>query len=572
MRLPARFAVRRAFAVALAAALAATPAAAYAAGYFLPGIGVRSMARGTAITVNGDSPLVMYENVALLARVKGLVVTVDVNVVNQWFDYQRTPDQYGSRWANLAGNDAAGNPCRDNPLSCPNATPTTPEADRAAVSLADGAENRLFRQNELERLGGAPTTQYAGVSNRNVPFPIPLLMASWDMNTDNWVLGFGLYGPSRGNTRLPATGPQRYLMHRQDVFQVNAQLSLAGEFWDDRIQVGLGAIYATTWLNQQLSLASTPIRNVAPELATGASSGVRWLDPDLDVQFSVNPQDWTQFGATAGFRINPVAGFAVAGSVFYMMDVDAAGTFSNKLPPSLASSAKLIGDSIRIRVAMPLIARFGIGWEEKGKWDIELTGVYEGWGRHRDIRISYPNGVTIQPTLGGVNVPAVNLPPIRQLKTLQDAWSLRLGSSWHVLPGTLVLRAGGYYESTAVPEKSMATDAIDSGKFGVGAGFTYTIAGVDIDFGLQYVYLMPITVKNTQRFAINPVDEGFTREGEPAGTGLPGRTNIPGALGRYDGMQYLIGGVGLTLHFDEFFKFGPKHRSRPAAEADAPAN
>src|SRR5690606_31826287 len=85
----------------------------------------------------------------------------------------------------------------------------------------------------------------------------PSFAASWDMLTDDWVIGLAFYGNSRGNYKVPKDGPQRYMLTYQEQWRLFMHLAAAGEFWDDRIRIGLGLAFTRTWFRQDLKLMAT---------------------------------------------------------------------------------------------------------------------------------------------------------------------------------------------------------------------------------------------------------------------------------------------------------------------------
>ena len=77
----------------------------------------------------------------------------------------------------------------------------------------------------------------------------------------------------------------------------------------------------------------------------------------------------------------------------------------------------------------------------------------------------------------------------------QDNWSFRLGGEY-ALSRKLQLRTGGYYDTPAVPDRTLERQYSDSHKFGVSLGATLRAAGWRFDLGGDVIVPRVRTVEN----------------------------------------------------------------------------
>ena len=75
--------------------------------------------------------------------------------------------------------------------------------------------------------------------------------------------------------------------------------------------------------------------------------------------------------------------------------------------------------------------------------------------------------------------------PIVMPKDWQDAYSIRLGTEWRLLQNTLSLSAGGYYESSAIPNETLTVDTLDADKYGAGLGIAYQLGNINLELAYQ---------------------------------------------------------------------------------------
>lgn len=174
-------------------------------------------------------------------------------------------------------------------------------------------------------------------------------------------------------------------------------------------------------------------------------------------------------------------------------------------------------------------ARYYFGPRDDERGDVELDGVYEGWGRIKTFTSNFnTNLATID-----ASVP----------HNYQDAFSLRLGGAYNLRLGQarLALRAGAYYESAAVPEQWSRLDFDAFARVGAAVGAGYKLRGFTINASFAYVYMPTRTVTDSK---VTPIYALF-----PA----PAQTS---ALNGAFESRLWIAGIGVSMSLDEVLKRG----------------
>ena len=103
----------------------------------------------------------------------------------------------------------------------------------------------------------------------------------------------------------------------------------------------------------------------------------------------------------------------------------------------------------------------------------------------------------------------------------KDTWTARAGADVQVTP-EVALRGGAYYETNAVPDRVIERQYLDTNKFGVAAGMTYTFGSFRIDAAVDAVLPSTRTVND------NTADT----------TSFPADRNI--APGKYEAAYYTL--------------------------------
>ena len=73
-------------------------------------------------------------------------------------------------------------------------------------------------------------------------------------------------------------------------------------------------------------------------------------------------------------------------------------------------------------------------------------------------------------------------------KAWRDTYSVRLGGDWNAVPGWLSVRAGGYWESGAVPDRYTHLDFPSFDRGGVSLGLTVDLGPVALSAAYMHVF------------------------------------------------------------------------------------
>ncbi|NOY24250.1 MAG: hypothetical protein GXP62_00090 [Oligoflexia bacterium] len=190
---------------------------------------------------------------------------------------------------------------------------------------------------------------------------------------------------------------------------------------------------------------------------------------------------------------------------------------------------------------MPWIIRMGVAVRPVERVEIEAAAVYQNWKSAQQITVSNVN-LTLKST-GNPILPddQTITDDIVLPQGYADAWSLRLGGDAE-LTDFLTVRAGTYYETSAIPPEVVTVTLVDGKKWGLATGMSALIKDrISIDFGFiqSFIATQHITNSTYRRIEV-PVDlvaVGFNgeplqiREGQVVGNGTLSSSVTVGSLG-----------------------------------------
>lgn len=356
--------------------------------------------------------------------------------------------------------------------------------------------------------------------------PVPLLGYQDNFGLPDLVFGFGLMAPNAQAYRYPSEvdgkpAPQRYSLIATDkslIVHLAAGVAYRGI---KGLSIG-GTVHVVTGRFYTETVFSACDGFVCPENNPE--------DPEFDTYSTV---DLNPFAALTGglgvtYEIHPVR-LGASFMVPYSISGDA--KLKAELPDHPAfDEAKLEGSQVSLNVPFPAILRAGIEVMPVDHLSIELTGVYEGWSRQKDIVVK-PKDIWMRNILG---IGDYQVGTIRLKRDMQDVWSARLGGEYEFEKQKLAVRAGTAYENGAFSNRSLSPLTLDSNKLLVSAGAGLKLLEtltLDLTFG--HVFMQNRNVRNTaitQPTAIRPAP------------GKPARI----ANGKYE-MEATFFGLGLTF-------------------------
>jgi long-chain fatty acid transport protein len=203
--------------------------------------------------------------------------------------------------------------------------------------------------------------------------------------------------------------------------------------------------------------------------------------------------------------------------------------------------ARVVGDEAKVRLPMPMIARFGVEVKPTDALRLEAAVVYEGWHRQQDFRVT-PLNIRIENAVG---IPSYEVGPISVPRDMQDVWSLRFGWEYDVdkplLP--IVLRAGAMIENSAFPSRTLTPLTLDSKKALLAVGMTYKLTErAFVDLLYAHLFMENPKVRDSSVYPQNPLRPRLDPDpNDPVGTPEPiGNGNYA--------MEADILGAGLRLN------------------------
>lgn len=464
-----------------------------AAGYYFSDIGVRSFARGGAFIAGNDDLTALFYNPAALTRLKRNTVMLNVAAVQQSVTYQR------------AQMEGAG-PLDDD---------------------------------------GTPTDiSFAAIENKAPAFVIPHFGLSSRFGTENTTFALGFYPPYAPDLSYDADGPQRYSLIDVMVIQTSLGPSVAHKV-SDWISIGGGVAWGVLLAEQQLKISvpfhSTGVRTEIPEGGTLDDAIIHNdtppnEDPANDVGFEFAASDWQGWSWNAGIMIEPPTkewafGLMVQPPVKFNAEGYIAADFSGHSlytegfgGDQIILSKTSRDDQVALEITMPLILKSGFAFRPSDRTEIELAAVWQQWSSIEQLTIT---DIDLNVDLNGEH--AVTSAQMDDVvidddvvlpASYQDAWSVRLGGE-HELNTNVSLRAGVFYETSAIPSSTQSVSLIDGKKVGYGLGGSYRpTADISLDFGVSQAFLNPTkaTDSEVKQISVDALTGDFL-EGTTIGNG-----------------------------------------------------
>lgn len=536
---------RIAFALTLASWFTAISEPAHAAAYYVGEIGARSTARGGANLVHPSDPSAAWLNPAALSFTTGLQLNIDLNLVSLASSFIRDCAGVDNGCAaplegvkrSYTGTD--GTSIHDYQVRGDRPPPN----DDAQPGKAE--PNFLGNLDTPSRFDGVtPTLNQAGIQ------PIPRLTLSFNADSlglDGIALGAYVFAPNNGDYSFGEDTPTRYTLVDRDLLELYYGIAAAYRF-GDVIAVGAGLQFVTSGLNQRVTLSADQNANE---------------DPNYDILIRVTGQQDFIPAGNFGVWSNPgkllgIGDLEVAGSVQLGRTVRATGPITiekigERLQTEFIDSGliALAADNATATAEFELAPLYRVGTRygnELGgglSFDVEADFVFEAWSVYDHVLLT-TKGVTIDRDLNDEE-PGEELAPVVQPKDWQDAWSARLGGTLGLFDRAIELHAGGYYETSAVPNETYSVELVDGEKVGAGLGISGEMCGVRIDVGYLHVFVFDRTVgQESIVYNGSSGDSALLSGADP-------RTRV--AMGKYSAGFDMLN-VALNVGFDELLGFG----------------
>ena len=329
------------------------------------------------------------------------------------------------------------------------------------VNAAGVGQQVSFNRADVE---GNDLGRFAPIENGAPAYIIPHFGAASGLGLEDTTFAIGFYPPYAPDYAYTQDGAQRYTLVDTLVIQTFSGLSVAHEF-ADWVSVGGGLSWNLLIVEQDLAV--NMVGNTVAEDPNFLE------DPDFDVQFGMKGRDPWALGWNVGVLVEPPSHrWAVGATVQAPIHFTATGTLEADFSGhawmgTIIKDERTSDDAVNFDVNMPLIVKAGALVRPVDGWEIEVASVYEGWSSIDQIVLTQVN-LQVETATG----PAAITDDIVLPAGYQDTWSVRLGTEWEALD-KLTLRAGGMWESAAIPVETQGVSLLDGDKFGVGGGLTY---------------------------------------------------------------------------------------------------
>ncbi|HUS33270.1 MAG TPA: outer membrane protein transport protein, partial [Kofleriaceae bacterium] len=135
---------------------------------------------------------------------------------------------------------------------------------------------------------------------------------------------------------------------------------------------------------------------------------------------------------------------------------------------------------VRHRQNWPQQVSLGVGWQGTPQLKLATQIDWTEWSQVDEIRVEFPASV----------LPAQIYP-----EYWDDSWTLRAGGEYAV-SSVLALRAGTYFDTSAVPDRTIERQYLDTDKLGLSGGASLRAGGWRFDAALDGVIPTTRTVEN----------------------------------------------------------------------------
>jgi long-subunit fatty acid transport protein len=466
----------------LTAAAAATallsPSSAHANGFEFPSNGSEQFARGSAWLARATDPVAVFYNPAALSR-NGTAVSVTANITFQKACFERRD----------GGGDATANAVQVG------ATGTQELYGRACNDAAPFINPQLAFQYRLtDKLGvGIAVLGPSAVGKTDYP------LTTTNTSLGNKTAGQDVDGPSAA----------RYIITKQDAKIIWPQLAVGYEI-APKLRIGASFIWGIALIkfsNVSMGLSS----NQTKDVTTGRiiESGDQDLSADVSVKDLFIPGFSTSAMYTLGDNIDIAGWFHWSDSVKAKGDAQiSAFVYEPKLTPyanpQVTNTPK---DQTSVTVPQPWDLRLGVRYYMP-RVDVVLTekgGLLKDPLRDEvfdvevDLQYSHDSSFdTLGIQFGGAETPISDPRSGAALGSVprdagvphnwKDSYGVRLGGDVAVIPGTLAVRGGGFFQSSSIDPKYLHLDFVAAQRIGLTVGATFRAGPVDLQAGYGHIF------------------------------------------------------------------------------------
>ncbi len=337
---------------------------------------------------------------------------------------------------------------------------------------------------EFDRLDEDGEDPFEPITNQGPYMLVPALGLSGSLGVPRTTFAVGFISPQAPDPLYPSDGPQRYSLTDELLWEFAAVAGAGVQITD---WLALGATFQARMLRAQMALALTTAEGDNPSQDIDIGFEISdWFAPNFQLGTIIDPLPWMTIGAS----YQPATHYHTSGSI--------AADFEGHTWEGFLDGTNFVDEDVTAEITMPAIARAGIDFHPSDRWDVEIAGAWEGWHVWDEIVIT---DVDLTIKMDPDNImglgDAVVTNDIIIPAAYQNVWSVRLGGEYD-LHQKLTVRAGGYYETSAVPDKFQGVTLVDGRKAGVGLGAGLHLGRVDLDAAFGETFMIPRDITDSE--------------------------------------------------------------------------
>jgi len=336
---------------------------------------------------------------------------------------------------------------------------------------------------------GKVTKTYETVNNQAKPMQIPAFGVAHNLGLKDTMFAIGMFPPFAPDMEYPKKGAQRYTLIDSLIWEVNAGPSVA---YRPLPWLTLGGSFLWNLVRAEETLNANVCSALTQAGSTPNSSCDNYAADEVDLTVDLKMMDKSTFTGNFGLLIEPSDTVKIGLSFEPPMEVEGTGSLSAEFSEEhwltqFLAGTKTRDDEVTVTLTMPLITRLGVAVNPTPEWQVEVATVYERWQINEEIRVTDLR-LELQPInpLAADGDPAMDPLVIDDDVILPadfvDTFSYRLGTEYE-LSEVASVRAGGWYEQSAIPPKTQGVNLIDGSKYGYGLGASYHVVEHEITNG-----------------------------------------------------------------------------------------
>jgi len=414
----------------------------FAAGFYIPGLGSRALSRGGAFVASGEDLISIWHNPANLSRLKGFNFSFDNALTSATQSFKRAKDPKHKKEFPTVEN-----------------TGTPYYVPFAGISY------------DFSFLKLPPKHRLVGTFAFWAPYDVLYDYKGDDAHSEcTGANKDKFYCTKNGN------GPQRYQSISNIPFQLFFGWSLAYAIRLGPVNIRLGGVFQIAQTRVQQTMATQAIKG-----STLSDSNDIIINLDASSPFTPS--------GNFGLTIDLPLGLSVGASFKTSYSVSVKGKLNIKMPKMFEKIADLKGDAGALDFTMPWMMNVGILYKPTffPRLELEVALVHEAWSSIDGFTLSSPEGDN-QISFKDLSGKRASLAPITLPRDWVNTWSVRAGAQFAVIPKHLFIRAGWYYETSAVPTNRADTAVAHNERHAVTAGIEGRFKAGPVNMAIHAAY------------------------------------------------------------------------------------